>query len=55
MMWKRSAIVCILVRGELRALGDTETLLADQSLEQMLIDEVHRDGPVNAKRLGVLA
>ena len=47
--------VCILVRGELRALGDTETLLADQSLEQMLIDEVHRDGPVNAKRLGVLA
>ena len=47
--------VSILVRGELRALGETSALLADQSLEQMLIEEVQRDGPVDAKRLGVLA
>jgi ABC-2 type transport system ATP-binding protein len=47
--------VSILVQGELRAIGDTKTLLVDQSLEQMLIEEVNRQGPVDPKRLGVLA
>ena len=47
--------VSILVQGELRAVGETATLLGDQSLEQMLIEEVQRDGPVDPRRLGVLA
>ena len=46
--------VSILVKGELRALGTTAELLGDQSLEQMLIEEAQRDGPVDPKRLGVL-